>query len=41
MKKINVKVCQGTTCFVMVGDIIKSMLASLEEKYVSFGWMQI
>lgn len=33
MKKINVKVCQGTTCFVMGGDIIKSMLASLEEKY--------
>ena len=33
MKKINVKVCQGTTCFVMGGDIIKSMLTSLEEKY--------
>lgn len=33
MKKINVKVCQGTACFVMGGDIIKSMLSTLEEKY--------
>ncbi|MBE6446624.1 MAG: DUF1450 domain-containing protein [Alphaproteobacteria bacterium] len=33
MRKITVKVCQGTTCFVMGGEIIKSMLNSLEEKY--------
>ena len=30
---IKVKVCQGTTCFVMGGDIINQMLASLKEKY--------
>ena len=33
MEKIKVKICQGTTCFVMGGGVIKSILTSLEEKY--------
>ncbi len=33
MQKIKVQVCQGTTCFVMGGDIIKEMLATLNNKY--------
>ncbi len=33
MEKIQVKICQGTTCFVMGGDVIKSMLDKLTEKY--------
>lgn len=33
MDKIKVKVCQGTTCFVMGSGVIKSILAGLEEKY--------
>ena len=33
MEKIQVKICQGTTCFVMGGDVIKSMLDQLAEKY--------
>ena len=33
MKKIKVQICQGTTCFVMGGDIVKSMLDTIEKKY--------
>ena len=33
MTKIKVKICQGTTCFVMGGDVVKSMLDPLMEKY--------
>ena len=33
MEKIKVKICQGTTCFVMGGDILKSMPETLTEKY--------
>lgn len=33
MGKVQVKICQGTTCYVMGGDIIKSMLTTLTEKY--------
>ncbi|MBQ4084772.1 MAG: NAD(P)H-dependent oxidoreductase subunit E [Alphaproteobacteria bacterium] len=33
MKKIKIQICQGTTCFVMGGDIVKSMLDTLEKKY--------
>ncbi|MGN0919267.1 MAG: NAD(P)H-dependent oxidoreductase subunit E [Alphaproteobacteria bacterium] len=33
MEKIKVKVCQGTTCFVMGGDVIKEMMTSLTQKY--------
>ena len=33
MDKVKVKICQGTTCYVMGGDIIKSMLTALTEKY--------
>ena len=33
MEKIKVKVCQGTTCFVMGGDTIKAILDTLTEKY--------
>lgn len=33
MEKIKVKICQGTTCFVMGGSVIKEMLDTLTEKY--------
>lgn len=33
MEKIKVKVCQGTTCFVMGGSTIKSIVDTLTEKY--------
>lgn len=33
MEKIKVKICQGTTCFVMGGNTIKTMLSALTEKY--------
>ena len=33
MEKVKVKICQGTTCYVMGGDVIKSMLDALTEKY--------
>ena len=33
MEKIKVKICQGTTCFVMGGDLVKSMLDTLTAKY--------
>ena len=33
MEKIKVKICQGTTCFVMGGSVIKSILDTLTEKY--------
>ena len=33
MDKITVKVCQGTTCFVMGGSAIKSIIDTLTEKY--------
>ena len=33
MKKVKVQICQGTTCFVMGGDIVKSMLDTIEKKY--------
>ena len=33
MKKVKVQVCEGTTCFVMGGDTIKSMLTTIAEKY--------
>ena len=33
MEKVKVKICQGTTCYVMGGDVIKSMLGVLTEKY--------
>lgn len=33
MEKIKVKICQGTTCFVMGGSIIKSITDTLTEKY--------
>jgi NADH:ubiquinone oxidoreductase subunit E len=33
MTKIKVKICQGTTCFIMGGEVMKSMLGNLMEKY--------
>lgn len=33
MEKVNVKICQGTTCFVMGGGTVKSLLTSLTQKY--------
>lgn len=33
MEKIKVKICQGTTCYVMGGQIIKSLLDALTQKY--------
>ena len=33
MKKVTVKVCQGTTCYVMGGNASKSILDALTEKY--------
>lgn len=33
MEKIKVKICQGTTCFVMGGEFLKSMPEILTEKY--------
>ncbi|MBR1605420.1 MAG: NAD(P)H-dependent oxidoreductase subunit E [Alphaproteobacteria bacterium] len=33
MEKIKVKICQGTTCFVMGGEVIKSIHDTLVEKY--------
>ena len=33
MEKIKVKICQGTTCFVMGGSFIESMINTLTEKY--------
>lgn len=33
MEKVNVKICEGTTCFVMGGETAKSMLTSLMQKY--------
>ena len=33
MEKIKVKVCQGTTCFVMGGSTVKSIIDTLTEKY--------
>ena len=33
MEKIQVKICQGTTCFVMGGDVVKSLQETLTQKY--------
>lgn len=33
MEKVKVKICQGTTCYVMGGNVIKSMLKVLAEKF--------
>ena len=33
MEKVKVKICEGTTCFVMGGEAVKSMLSTLTEKY--------
>ena len=33
MEKVKVKICEGTTCFVMGGQTVKSMITSLAEKY--------
>ena len=33
MEKVKVKICQGTTCYVMGGDVIKSVLKVLTEKF--------
>ena len=33
MEKVKVKICEGTTCFVMGGETVKSMLSTLTEKY--------
>lgn len=33
MKKITIKVCQGTTCYVMGGNESKALLDTLTEKY--------
>ena len=33
MEKIKVKICQGTTCFVMGGNVVKSILDTVTEKY--------
>ena len=33
MEKIKVKICQGTTCFVMGGNDVKAILDTLTEKY--------
>ena len=33
MKKITVKICQGTTCFVMGGESLKAMQDTLAKKY--------
>lgn len=33
MEKVKVKICQGTTCYVMGGNVIKSMLKVLTERY--------
>ena len=33
MEKVKVKICSGTTCFVMGGETAKSMLALLMQKY--------
>ena len=33
MEKIKVKVCQGTTCFVMGGNVVKSIFDTITEKY--------
>ncbi|MBP5352233.1 MAG: NAD(P)H-dependent oxidoreductase subunit E [Alphaproteobacteria bacterium] len=33
MDKIKVKICRGTTCFVMGGDVIKSISDTVKEKY--------
>lgn len=33
MEKITVKICQGTTCFVMGGDNVKSMTDALTHRY--------
>ena len=35
MEKIKVKICQGTTCFVMGGDTIKSIHDVLAVKYAN------
>lgn len=33
MEKVKVTICEGTTCFVMGGEALKSMLTTLVEKY--------
>ena len=33
MKKVKVQICQGTTCFVMGGNVIKSLMEELKKKY--------
>ena len=33
MEKIKVKICQGTTCFVMGGSVIKAIQDVLTQKY--------
>jgi NADH:ubiquinone oxidoreductase subunit E len=33
MEKVKVKICEGTTCFVMGGQAVKSMISTLTEKY--------
>ena len=33
MEKIKVRICQGTTCFVMGGNVVKAILDTITEKY--------
>lgn len=33
MEKVKVKICQGTTCYVMGGDVVKSILDAVTQKY--------
>jgi len=33
MEKVTVKICEGTTCFVMGGGTIKPVLIALTQKY--------
>jgi len=33
MEKVKVKICEGTTCFVMGGQTVRAMITSLTEKY--------
>ena len=33
MEKVKIKVCEGTTCYVMGGQTIREMLTTLAKKY--------
>ena len=33
MEKVKVKICEGTTCYVMGGATVRSMLTTLTQKY--------